>query len=142
MPPLASNAIDLNLEGLTSLDDGRQFLICDSTTDSNQRILVFATIDHLKKLANCNHVFMDGTFYSAPLMFDSLYTIHGEITEGLILPLVYILATNRTAETYKICFRKLCGFVLEEVGVSFSPCNSETYNFINQARSTVHTLFS
>lgn len=125
MPPLPESVMDLHLEGHTGLEDGSQFLIVDYVSESNQRVLIFAKMDHLKKLANCNHVFMDGTFYSSPQMFDSLYTIHGELTQGLIVPLVYVLATNRTSETYKLCFRKLCAYVLEKVGVSFSPCNFE-----------------
>ena len=126
MPPLPSNALNLSLEGYTQLADGSQFLICDEISASNQRIIIFAKFNHLIKLVNCTHIFMDGIFYCSPRMFDSLYTIHGEVAEGLIVPLVYVLSTSRSVEIYKLCFRSLCRCILEHLGTSFSPCKSLT----------------
>lgn len=104
------------------LPDGSDFLIGDITENGN-RILIFADTDQLSRLSRCAHVFMDGTFQAAPTQFDSLYTIHGELTENLIVPLVYMLSTTRTADGYKAAFNKLSSVMLEKVGSSFSPRN-------------------
>lgn len=58
------------------------FLLYDSRQDIHQKdpnncIIMFATQSALDFLATCDTIFMDGTFSSAPALFEQMYTIHG-----------------------------------------------------------------
>lgn len=78
-PPLPTT-----LENLIIPDDdryrttagGSQFLLYDSGPGNN-RIIIFATEQNLRMLAQSRHWFADGTFKTAPPLFEQLYTIHG-----------------------------------------------------------------
>lgn len=59
-----------------------EFLLYDSREDIHKndlsnRIIIFATTAALAFLATCDTWFMDGTFSSAPVLFEQLYSIHG-----------------------------------------------------------------
>ena len=67
------------------------------------RIFIFATDSNLQHLSACDQWYMDGTFYSSPIHFTQLYTIHGFIN-GYMFPLVYGLLPNKTQATYERFF--------------------------------------
>lgn len=75
-----------------------QFLIYDS--GGKDRTMIFGTRKNLAILSACDIIAGDGTFSSVPKLFNQLYTIHG-LYHGKMLPLVYILSTNRRTKTYK-----------------------------------------
>lgn len=81
------------------------FLYYDYNQDG-KRILIYTTENNLKVLKKCKIWQGDGTFDTVPNIFDQLYTIHGRYKKNLI-PLVYILTTDRKTETYKIILEKL-----------------------------------
>lgn len=60
----------------------------------SQRMLVFGVTSKLNLLVESHDWFMDGTFKTAPLLFEQLYTIHALTTIGTI-PCVYALLTNK-----------------------------------------------
>jgi len=53
----------------------------------------------LIELQKSDNWFGDGTFKSVPSIFSQLYTIHCHKNES-ILPLVYVLMTDRTKDSY------------------------------------------
>lgn len=59
---------------------GKKILLYDSSKENGEddsRFLIFGTKENLKFLAQCDHVYMDGTFSVVPVIFKQLYTIHG-----------------------------------------------------------------
>lgn len=85
---------------------GEQFIKFDFN-ENGQRILLFCTDKNLKILKKCKIWQGDGTFDVVPELFAQLYTIHGRYKKSLI-PLVYIVTTDRTEETYLLILKKLC----------------------------------
>ncbi|XP_052119465.1 uncharacterized protein LOC127748746, partial [Frankliniella occidentalis] len=95
----------------------KQFLIFDSYFDEDDeddededveerdrrrrqnRILIFASKDHLRKLAASSVWHLDGTFDTPPEIFAQILTMHGEY-HNETLPLVYALLPNKTQDTY------------------------------------------
>lgn len=43
----------------------------------NNRCLIFSTRTNLQLLSQSRHWYADGTFKTAPMLFEQLYTIHG-----------------------------------------------------------------
>lgn len=54
-----------------------EMLEVDELEVVRNRTIIFSTRDNLKFLANCDGIFMDGTFSVTPPLFSQLYTIHG-----------------------------------------------------------------
>jgi len=92
--PLPDNMAKINNE---------RFLLHQSQDSS---IMIFATAENLKLLSRNRQWYMDGTFNSAPTMFQQIFTIHCQI-QNKVLPCVYVLATNKLKSTYKRIFRIL-----------------------------------
>ncbi|XP_057329041.1 uncharacterized protein LOC130669908 [Microplitis mediator] len=84
--------------------NGDLFLLHDSGSDK-KRIVVFTTQKSLNFLTSCSQWLSDGTFRTAPAIFTRIYVIHG-LKNGKTLPLVYLLAPNKTKNMY-IQFLKL-----------------------------------
>jgi hypothetical protein len=98
-PPTPSNLRELVIPVIyenTSL--GVKFLQFDSG-NADDRILIFATIDNLDRLASCNHWYADGTFKSTPPLFAQVYAIHG-LKYNKVIPSVFALLPNKTEATY------------------------------------------
>jgi hypothetical protein len=93
--------------------DGTNFLLCNDGT--NDRILIYATINFFEKASDGRKLFMDGTFKCCPNLFAQLYTIHAFEDYGgtakKMIPLVYILMPHRNQVTYERVFTILrdCG---------------------------------
>ena len=62
--------------------------------------------ENLSILSKSNNWFCDGTFKVVPELFFQLYSIHAEF-EGLVIPCVYALLSNKEKRTYDTAFRKL-----------------------------------
>lgn len=83
MPNNPRSLSELNLpEEFRKTVKGENFLLHDSITDTGEaekgRFLIFGTADNLKFLADCDHIYMDGTFTVVPALFKQLYTVHGK----------------------------------------------------------------
>jgi len=76
---------------------GKNFLIYDNKKEN--RILIFATKENLDTLHTFKNWMVDGTFRAVPKLFSQLYTIHGYKNRTTI-PLIYVLMTNRTTNSY------------------------------------------
>ncbi|XP_018905098.2 uncharacterized protein [Bemisia tabaci] len=85
--------------------DEKPFLLFDSGSEK-KRILIFSTEENLNHLCSADHWFCDGTFSSAPHLFEQLYTIHVE-RKSYVLPVVFVLLPDKTEETYTRMFEAL-----------------------------------
>jgi len=85
---------------------GAQFVLWDSGSDDESRILMFGTTENINLLEQNRHWFVDGTFKVAPVIFFQLFTIHALI-DGRALPLVYCLLKDKAEHTYTRVFEKI-----------------------------------
>ncbi|XP_057324655.1 uncharacterized protein LOC130667181 [Microplitis mediator] len=101
-------------ESLKHTHNGELFLIHDSE-GGKKRFLMFSTKKNLNYLTTCSQWLADGTFRVVPEIFSQLYTLHG-FKNDKCLPLVHILASNKSKHTY-------CSFlrVLKKCLPNFSP---------------------
>ena len=90
------------------------FLLFDSD-DGSDKIIIFPTLRNLQLLSNISNWYADGTFKTAPPLFNQLYSKHG-IVNGDVLPLVYTLMANETEEHYNKLFSEL-----KALGPTLSP---------------------
>ncbi|XP_057336265.1 uncharacterized protein LOC130674850 isoform X2 [Microplitis mediator] len=84
---------------LKNTHGGELFLLHDSGGDK-KRFMIFTTLRNLNYLSTCDQWLGDGTFRSVPGIFVQLYCIHG-FKNGKSLPLIYILAPNKTQRLYE-----------------------------------------
>jgi hypothetical protein len=85
------------------------FLVFDSadlSTETRERLIIFSTERNLNLLNQCDHWFGDGTFKLTPPLFSQIYTIHG-LHRSNVLPLVYVLMTNKSQNLYLEMFQQL-----------------------------------
>ena len=95
IPPLPTSRDDTDLSGDWSLSiAGERFLLHQGSD-----MIIFATDQFLRLLAECDTIFMDGTFKAAPKQFKQLYTIRGTY-RGHFITLVYALLSAKTQATY------------------------------------------
>ncbi len=79
------------------------FLLADTGPDVH-RILLFGREANLDTLEQSNTWYLDGTFRTAPLIFQQIYVILCERL-GAVHPIIYALLPNKTSETYERLFR-------------------------------------
>jgi len=86
---LGSDEIDLTDQTVqipddyaTTIGSGDNFLMHDSGAAATDRVTVFATDCALKHLAETHTWFMDGTFSTAPKLFEQLYIIRAPLDDG------------------------------------------------------------
>ena len=87
------------------------FLFYDSLDDSDDedeidRILVFGSKNHLRKLHQSTTWYIDGTFQIAPEIFTQIVIIHGGYA-GKALVFVYALLPNKRQESYEVILRSV-----------------------------------
>ena len=83
-----------------------QLLAYDNGQEANEHVIIFATEDHLQKLADCDVWCMDGNYAMAPGLFMQLYVIQGKVS-GNFIPLAYCLLERKTQTSYEIMLREL-----------------------------------
>ncbi|XP_065314960.1 uncharacterized protein LOC135923892 [Gordionus sp. m RMFG-2023] len=114
-PPLPLINSDIRLDSDYTLTlDNKTFLI----SNENNELLIFSTHELLECLCNADQILMDGTFFSCPLLFKQLYTIH--MINHTIIPCAYILLPNKKKETYFKMLDLLKNYCLS-IGFLFSP---------------------
>lgn len=73
------------------------------------RIIFFCLQDIVSVLPTVKHVFCDGIFRSCPPPFHQIDSIHGDagstMSTNNIIPLLYVLMTDRTEESYNVLFQ-------------------------------------
>lgn len=104
-PAMPATRAELIIPERFTRSKNEQFLLYDSGC-VDDRILMFATERNLFYLKRCQIMFMDGTFFVVPPLFSQMYSLQGKI-DGWNVPLVYILAPNKTKKTYERVFQVL-----------------------------------
>ena len=93
VPAIPKSINDVAINGQWSkTSNGHTFL---SLLDNNWGILILTTKRFLKVLQQCDCIFIDGTFRTAPRPYEQFVTIHG-LYNGFVVPLVFCLVTNKT----------------------------------------------
>ncbi|KAB0803766.1 hypothetical protein PPYR_00736 [Photinus pyralis] len=106
---------EINIDGTL-----HQFLLWDSGIEAN-RILMFGTRQNLHLLFRSEEWFADGTFSSAPALFQQLYTIH-VVHGGLVIPALYALLPNKTKATYQRMLQHIKAFDEEFPNIEKTGC--------------------
>lgn len=83
-----------------------QFVIFDNGPGSPERVIILSTKKNVKLFRHSDTIFSDGTFKSVPDQFLQLYTLHG-VFMGVILPLVFMLCSHKTEQTYNTLYEQL-----------------------------------
>ena len=103
IPSLPKNLIEV-IEAMNNREirtvEGESFLI---HIDSVNNMMCFSTDSNLKALSSSNTIFVDGTFFSCPIYFYQLFTIHVNIN-GHYVPLVFFLLPNKRTHIYELAF--------------------------------------
>ena len=109
LPPVPTTRPDINLEGkFRETTNGEPFLQAEDG-DFN-KILIFTTADSISHLCNADRIYCDGTFYTAPSLFDNIFTIHAFVGSAMF-PLVFALLQKRVKHTYTwffTLFKEIC----------------------------------
>lgn len=114
--PKFQSEIDLSGEWAQSLD-GEAFVVPSDRKD----MIIFATRSKLLALGRCETIYVDGTFKTCPRLFKQLFTIHG-LFGRCVVPLVYVLLSDKSAKTYY----ELLGLLrdaVSEAGATLNPRN-------------------
>ncbi|KFD46117.1 hypothetical protein M514_13012 [Trichuris suis] len=91
--PKSMRGIDLPLQ-YTVTKRGEPFLMHDSGSEDEERIVIFSTEENVAYLSASSTLFCDGTFKTAATQFTQLFTVHGLVL-GYPVPLVYALTTRK-----------------------------------------------
>ena len=135
LPRLPKTRQEINLEGeWTRTEGGDVFL---RRVEGREPILLFTTDRNLELLCEADVVFSDGTFSTAPKLFDQLYTFHAE-SQGHMLPLVYSLLPNRTEDTYVRTLQYIQE-TCHDLGFHFAPRTFQM-DFERSAHNAVRTV--
>ena len=135
LPRLPKTRQEINLEGeWTRTEGGDVFL---RRVEGREPILLFTTDRNLDLLCEADVVFSDGTFSTAPKLFDQLYTFHTE-SQGHMLPLVYSLLPNRTEDTYVRTLQYIQE-TCHDLGFHFAPRTFQM-DFEKSAHNAVRTV--
>ncbi|CAM1314472.1 Uncharacterised protein g6554 [Pycnogonum litorale] len=98
--PASLQELRVENEWTTGGQDQLPFLIHDSGVDARNRIFAFATEDGLRHLAGSDTWFMDGTFSSAPALFEQLFVVRDHLGESAVSS-VYAFLPGKTQEIYE-----------------------------------------
>ena len=99
----------------------------------------FSTTENLLHLCAAETIYCDGTFYTAPPMFDQLFTIHAFVGD-VMFPLVFSLLPKRDTATYNIFFTLLKD-IASRHSLNFSPRRVTLY-FECASRNAATDTFS
>ena len=92
-------------------NQGENMLLWDSNySEERRRSFMFGSIDNVNVLSRCDHLAMDGTFSSAPQLWQKLLSVHGLFDSGQHLPLVYGMIPGKTQVLYTDFLSELDSF--------------------------------
>ncbi|XP_065315084.1 uncharacterized protein LOC135923974 [Gordionus sp. m RMFG-2023] len=94
-PNLPKTSMDLILPIEFTLCEGQPFLL----GNHNNEILIFSTYEFIKILTESDTVYMDGTFFIAPNIYQQLYSVHVYYKEYMLV-VIYGLLSNKRKSTY------------------------------------------
>lgn len=78
-PSAPKSLLELEIpDDVAKTSDGEPFVLYDSGPDEKNRMIILGTQRNLDILADCEVIYMDGTFDSCPQLFSQLYVILGK----------------------------------------------------------------
>lgn len=101
---------------------GDRFLLFQ---DNNWGIAVFATRANLRKLQQCDTIYIDGTFKTCPRPYYQFVTVHG-MFHGRVLPFAMCLLTGKEVGQYRQILQHLKHHVRAASGHRFRPAKIVT----------------
>ena len=111
---------ELEIEGEWSeTSTGQRFLVHDSGKESSQRVIVFASNEGIRQLAMKGEWYMDGTFNTAPKLFNQLYVIRARLGQSAVT-CAYALLTGKSQELYEEMLQAISR-AAEELGFTLDP---------------------
>lgn len=94
-PKNPKNRHEIHLDGIWTITEaGQNFLLYKS-----DNIIIFGTLEFLKRMCDSHHVFVDGTFSACPSLFYQLFTFHFLIG-NCNFPALFCLLSDKKASTY------------------------------------------
>ncbi|XP_041358542.1 uncharacterized protein LOC121375235 [Gigantopelta aegis] len=115
--PISRSEVDLRDYWVETKNNKRFLAINDGDDD---KLLVFTTDEMLVRMQDAETLFVDGTFYTCPGLWDQLYSIHC-LSGATMVPVAFALMPNRTRATYVRLFNQLSSVVEEKTGFDLSP---------------------
>ena len=113
VPALPPDIYGVNIQGTWAETwDGRRKLLA---SDNVLGVTIFASDEELVTLSQCDEIYIDGTFRTAPFPFTQIVVIHGKY-HGWILPLVFALSTGKRQNQYR--------YILQEVATKIRNLNN------------------
>ena len=89
-------------------------VILNIESQRQEKYILFTSLFQLKKIKDCEQIFMDGTFYSCPKKYYQLYNIIGkEKKTGIIIPISFILMTHKSYSLYYHAFNNIKTLLLK-----------------------------
>ena len=83
-------------------------IILNNESKMQEKYILFTSLFQLRKIIDCEQIFMDGTFYSCPKNYYQLYNIIGkEKKTRIIIPISFILMSHKSYSLYYHAFNNI-----------------------------------
>lgn len=83
---------------------------------------IFGTHENIRKLTECNLLYMDATFKTCPRPYSQMLVIQGDY-HGRVLPFLTVLMTNKTIGDYRQILQAVKRKVLRLTGHTWEPAS-------------------
>ena len=101
-------------------------IVLKNKKDRQESLVLFTSTIQIKQFADCNVIFMDGTFKSCPKGYYQIFNILGrDATTGVIIPLFHILMSKKSYDSYYYVFSFIKSiFTNYSLNIDFKICIS------------------
>ena len=86
---------------------------------SDDKIVLFRTVENLRRLTEAESLFVDGTFSICPSIFYQVFSIH-TMKQEQTFPMVYALLPNKQRQTYSRTLMLMIDAMMT-LGLNLSP---------------------
>lgn len=118
LPPLPRTIARVNIQGrwAETWEGERKLLVMNNDVG----VAIFASRRELQILGECNEVYVDGTFHTAPAPYTQIVTIHGRYRRW-VLALGMCMVTGKREDQYRYILQEIKRGVLDATGTPFTP---------------------
>ena len=88
--------------------------------DNDWGVAIFCTNENLRQFAQCQTVYMDGTFKVCPSPYNQVFVIMGDF-HGFVIPFVHVLMENKTVGAYRQVLQRLKRLVRRLAHQAWAP---------------------
>ena len=114
--PNSCSDLDLSGEWCKTLG-GEEFVLANDGSDD--KIVLFRTVENLRRLTEAESLFVDGTFSICPSIFYQVFSIH-TMKQEQTFPMVYALLPNKQRQTYSRTLMLMIDAMMT-LGLNLSP---------------------